>query len=62
MICPQCGSWVDEGDPVCLSCGAYFTSEEEYECPVCHNSFIIDDEDVCIFCGAPIKKRDEYYY
>ena len=32
-ICPNCGSWVDEGD-ICHGCGAsgsYITSEDEDE-------------------------------
>lgn len=29
MICPICGSWVDEGDPVCPECGTYFIDNEE---------------------------------
>ena len=32
-ICPNCGSWVDEGD-ICHGCGAsgsYITSEDENE-------------------------------
>lgn len=29
MICPSCGSWVDEGDPVCPSCGAYFSDDDD---------------------------------
>lgn len=47
MICPNCGSWVDEGDPVCSSCGAYFSDDEyvEYECPQCHKHFEIDEFD-----------------
>ena len=61
MICPSCGSWVDEGDPVCPSCGAYFSDDgfDEYECPQCHQNFQIDDYDTkCMFCGAPIKRED----
>ncbi len=62
MICPSCGSWVDEGDPVCPSCGAYFSDDEEYECPNCHQRFLIDDYDsTCMFCGAPIKRKDDFY-
>lgn len=63
MICPSCGEWIDEGDPICPSCGAYLSDDEEYECPVCHERFIIDVYDnTCRYCGAPIKKRDEYYF
>lgn len=64
MICPSCGSWVDEGDPVCSSCGAYFSDDdcEEYECPQCHEHFEIDEFDTnCRFCGAPIKREDYFY-
>lgn len=59
MICPSCGSWVDEGDPVCPSCGAYFSDSEEYECPRCRERFDVDDfDDECPFCGAPIESSD----
>ncbi len=61
MICPSCGSWVDEGDPVCPSCGAYFSDEGEYECPHCHERFYVEIIDtVCPFCGASIE-RPEFY-
>ena len=44
MICPSCGSWVDEGDLICPSCGSriggydslssdrdeYYSDDEEY--------------------------------
>ena len=61
MICPSCGSWVDEGDPVCPSCGAYFSDSEEYECPNCHETFHADyDDEECPFCGAPIEEPDFY--
>lgn len=29
MICPICGSWVDDGDPFCPECGTYFFDDEE---------------------------------
>lgn len=62
MICPSCGSWVDEGDPVCPSCGAYFADDEEYTCPNCHRTFIIYGYDTnCVFCDAPIKRTDDFY-
>lgn len=63
MICPSCGSWVDEGDPVCPSCGAYFNDvKEEYTCPNCHRTFTLDCYDTnCMFCGAPIKREDDFY-
>lgn len=63
MICPSCGSWVDEGDPVCSSCGAYFSDDDsgQYECPQCHECFEIDESDInCRFCGAPIKRYDYF--
>ena len=62
MICPSCGSWVDEGNPICSSCGASFSDVDEYECPECHQHFEIDEFDTnCMFCGAPIKREDYVY-
>lgn len=29
MICPICGSWVDEGDPICPDCGTYICDDDE---------------------------------
>lgn len=29
-ICPRCGSWVDEGESYCPSCG-YDGSDDEYD-------------------------------
>lgn len=62
MICPNCGSWVDEGEPMC-SCGTSFGDDYmEYTCPDCHETLIINEFDThCRYCGAPIK-RDEYFY
>ena len=63
MICPNCGSWVDEGEPICSSCGASFGDdyEEEYTCPECHRMFMVDEFDTkCPFCGAPIEKKNYF--
>ena len=46
MICPNCGSWVDEGEPMC-SCGTSFGEDyqQEYTCPECHGMFMMDEFD-----------------
>ena len=40
MICPNCGGWVDEGEPMC-SCGTSFGEDyqQEYTCPECGEQF-----------------------
>ena len=48
-VCAKCGTWCDEDETVCLSCGS---TELIYKCPKCSAVF---DGDHCKLCGYTAK-------
>lgn len=67
MICPNCGTNLDDNAQECFLCGCHIeeqnisANEQNYNvntCPVC-GSEISEQESVCPICGSPIEKITE---
>ena len=67
MICPNCGTNLDDNAEECFLCGCHIeehntsTDEQNYSvntCPVC-GSEISGQESVCPICGLPIEKLSQ---
>ena len=64
MICPNCGTNLDDNATECFLCGCHIEEQtisddgQNYSvntCPVC-GSEIGEQESVCPICGSPIEK------
>ena len=65
MICPNCGTNLDDNATECFLCGCHIEEQtisddgQNYSvntCPVC-GSEIGEQESVCPICGSPIEKK-----
>lgn len=67
MICPNCGTNLDDNATECFLCGCHIVEQtisvdkQNYSvdtCPVC-GSEISEQECVCPICGSPIEKKSQ---